>query len=121
MSMDGRTIYESSNGEVSVKVLQVNESGDPSGSGTPPSTILDGATTVTTAGTPVALGASTAIKSVLIQADPSNTGLIYVGNASSQSIELSASDIYTIDIDNLSKVYIDSSVNGEGVAYNATA
>lgn len=86
-----------------------------------PSTILAGTTTVTTAGTPVALGASTAIKSVLIQAETGNTGVIYVGNASAQTIVLSAGDIYAIDIANLATVYIDSSVNGDGVNYNATA
>jgi hypothetical protein len=86
-----------------------------------PGTIVgNGVTTVTTAGTEVALASSTSIKSVTVKALSTNTGFIYVGSSSVSSangFELSSSETVSIDIDNLSKVYIDSSVNGEGVSY----
>ena len=86
-----------------------------------PGTIVgNGVTTVTTAGTRVALSSSTSIASVTVKASATNTGYIYVGSSSvssSNGFQLSARDAVSIDIDNLSKVYIDSSVNGEGVSY----
>lgn len=86
-----------------------------------PGTIVgNGVTTVSTAGTRVALAASTSIKSVTVKASEANTGYIYVGSSTvsaANGFELSARDVVSIDIDNLSKVYIDSSVNGEGVSY----
>ena len=88
-----------------------------------PSTIYNGSTDVTTAGTAVALGSSTTIKSVVVKAKYANTGTIYIGDASvssSNGIELQAGDAIGIDIDDLSTVYIDASVNGEGVNYLAT-
>ncbi len=88
-----------------------------------PSTIYNGSQTVTTAGTAVALASSTTIKSVIVKAKYSNTGTIYIGDASVSSangLELEAGDAVSIDIDDLSTVYIDSSVNGEGVNYLAS-
>ena len=89
-----------------------------------PSTIYNGSKDVTTAGTAVALGSSTTIKSVVVKAKCSNAGTIYIGDASvssSNGMELQAGDAIGIDIDDLSTVYIDSSVSGEGVDYLATA
>lgn len=85
-----------------------------------PSTVLNGRTTVTTAGTQVALSSSTACKSVTVKALSTNTGVIYVGNSSvssSDGLQLAAGDSVNLDIDNLGTVYIDSSVNGEGVTF----
>lgn len=86
-----------------------------------PYTILgNGKTTVTTAGTRVPLAASTASTSITIRALSTNTGLIYVGNSSvssSNGFQLSARETVSMDLDNLAKVFIDSSVNGEGVTY----
>lgn len=86
-----------------------------------PYTIVgNGKTTVTTAGTRVPLASSTAVKSFTIRALATNTGLIYVGNTSVSSangFQLSKSETVSLDLDNLSKVNIDSSVNGEGVTY----
>lgn len=86
--------------------------------------IDDGVTTVTTAGTDVPLAASTACVSVTIQAQTDNTGLIAVGGAGVDATiatgtgnVLEAGDAITIDIDNLSKVYIDATVSGDGVRY----
>lgn len=86
--------------------------------------INHGVTTVTTAGTDVALAGSTACKRVTIQAQTDNTGVIAVGGsgvdatvATGTGILLFAGDAYELDIDNLADIFIDSSVNGEGVRY----
>lgn len=87
---------------------------------TPLTSCGSGVTTVTTAGTQVALGSSTAIDSVTIKALSTNTGLIYVGTStvsSADGFQLSAGDSVSLDVDNLTDVYIDSAVNAEGVSY----
>jgi len=87
---------------------------------TVPSTILNGLKTVTTAGTAEALAGSTSCKSVTVRAEIDNTGYIYVGNSGVDSTNgylLEAGDTVSLDIANLSTVYIDSSVNGEGAYY----
>lgn len=83
-----------------------------------------GVTTVTTAGTDVALAASTAAKWVMIQAQTDNTSVIAVGAtgvdavvATGTGILLTAGAVVTLPIDNLADVFIDSLVNGEGVRY----
>lgn len=87
-------------------------------------TIADGRTTVTTAGTRVALASSTACKNVAITAITSNTGIVVVGGstvvaalASRRGTPLYAGDTICFDIDNLADVFIDSTVNGEGVTF----
>lgn len=85
-----------------------------------PTLVYTGQTNVTTAGTRVALGSSQAVKSVVIKAKTTNTGLIYVGGStvtSSNGFILSAGDTVSIDIANIATISIDSSVNGEGVSY----
>jgi hypothetical protein len=82
--------------------------------------VKDGSKNVTTAGTRVALAASTACQAVLIQAKAANTGIIYVGGSTvsaTSGIFLYPGESVEISIDNLSKVYLDSSVNGEGVVF----
>jgi hypothetical protein len=86
--------------------------------------IGNGVTTVTTAGTDVALAGSTACKKVVIQAQTDNTGLIAVGatgvdatEATGTGIILYTGDTITIEIDNLADIFIDSTVNGEGVRF----
>ena len=86
-----------------------------------PETIGDGSKTVTTAGTEVQL-TSTATKCfyVIITALTTNTGTIWVGGstvASGRGVPLVSLQSCRIDIDDLSKIYIDSTVNGEGVSY----
>jgi len=89
-----------------------------------PSTIYNGQKTVTTAGTRVVLATSQVLTSgVTVKAMSTNTGIIFVGNSgvtSSNGFRLSASAEVFIEIDNLATIYIDSSVNGEGVTYIAT-
>ena len=86
--------------------------------------IYNGQKTVTTAGTQVALASSQAIThSVKIKALHGNSGWIYVGNSSvssSNGYVLDAGETLEIQVANLATVYIDSSVNGEGVSYVAT-
>lgn len=83
-----------------------------------------GVKVVTTAGTDVVLAASTAAKWVVIQAQTDNTGNIAVGGSGVDATEatgtgvlLDAGESITLAIDNLADVYIDSSVNGEGVRF----
>jgi hypothetical protein len=83
-----------------------------------------GVTTVTTAGTDVALAGSTVCKRVTIQAQTDNTSSIAVGGsgvdatiATGTGIVLYAGDVFELEVDNLADVYIDSLVNGEGVRY----
>jgi len=84
----------------------------------------DGVKTVSTAGTDEALAGSTACKKVTVQAQTDNTGLIAIGTsgvdateATGTGILLGAGDAYEFEIDNLADIYIDSTVNGEGVRY----
>jgi len=83
-----------------------------------------GVKTVTSAGTDLALASSTACKRVVIQAQTDNTGLIAVGatgvdatEATGTGIILYAGDTITIETDNLADIFIDSTVNGEGVRF----
>lgn len=83
-----------------------------------------GVKTVTTAGTDVALAASTPCKKVDIQAQTDNMGLIAMGGsgvdatvATGTGILLSAGDFISIETDDLADIYIDSTVNGEGVRF----
>ena len=83
-----------------------------------PSTLLAGEKTVAAAGSPEALAGSTAVVSgVVVQAKPANAGNVLIGNSTSQKILLTAGESVPLSIDNLSKVYVDVTVNGEGVNY----
>ncbi len=86
------------------------------------STITAGTKNVTTAGTRLTLVATSApAKHVFIQAKRANTGFIYVGGvtiASTNGISLSAGDVIDFPITDLIAVYLDSSVNGEGVTFS---
>ncbi|MBI4330423.1 MAG: hypothetical protein HY673_03975 [Chloroflexi bacterium] len=93
--------------------------------GAPPDTLNDGRKTVAAAGTAEALAASsTPCKHVLIIAETDNTGKIVVGAstvvaalATRRGIPLDPGDAAIIESDNLTDVYIDSEVNGDGVTY----
>jgi hypothetical protein len=87
--------------------------------------IGSGRKVVTTAGTRVALAASTAAKWVIITAETDNTGNITVGSAAGviaaqgtrEGTPLAAGDSITLDVDNLADVGLDSTVSGDGVTY----
>lgn len=91
----------------------------------PTQTLGHGVKTVTTAGTDVALTTThTPIKWIMIQAQTDNTGLIAIGAsgvdatvATGTGLLLSAGQSITLPIDNLTHVYIDSTVSGDGVRY----
>lgn len=90
--------------------------------------------TVTSAGTAVALSSSSIpYKQATVCAETDNTGNITVGastvvaaQATRRGIPLSAGDCYTLTCDNasecgnLQEVYIDSTVNGDGVTVQYT-
>ena len=83
-----------------------------------PSTLLAGDKDVTAAATPEALASSTTVvNSVLIQAKSTNTSLVYIGNSSTQNVELSAGENTVVVIDDLASIYVKVAVNGEGVNY----
>lgn len=86
--------------------------------------VTTGKTTVSTAGTRVVLGTSTAVNSgVVVKALSANTGLIYVGGtnvASTNGFQLAKSESVTIITPNLANIWIDSAVNSEGVTYLLT-
>ena len=86
-----------------------------------PSSIGDGSQDVTTAGTRVQLTTTiTNAFCVIITAKAANTGTIWVGGAtvaSGRGIPLVALQSVKIDIDDISLIYLDSSVNVEGVTY----
>lgn len=89
-----------------------------------PTTVLNGRKNVTTAGTKVTLAASTVCQSVTIKALPTNTGIIYVGDAtvsSANGFVLYPGDTTSMDLANLATVNLDSSVSGEGVAFLGVA
>jgi hypothetical protein len=84
-----------------------------------PTTPTSGRTLVTTAGTRVQLATGT-ITSVTIKALSSNTGTIYIGTSTvtaTNGFQLGAGESVSMDIGTLGVLYIDSSVNGEGVTY----
>lgn len=84
-----------------------------------------GVKTVTTAGTDVALVASsTPAKVAIIQAQTDNTGVIAVGAtgvdatiATGTGVVLYAGDSITLEVDDLVDIFIDSTVSGDGVRY----
>ena len=82
----------------------------------------DGVTTDDTSGT--VLGGDVACKKVDIQAQTDNTGVVAVGFtgvdstvATGTGILLNAGDIYSLEINNLNLIYIEASVNAEGVRF----
>jgi hypothetical protein len=85
---------------------------------------LSGHKVVTTAGTAVALGSAQVSAPLMVKALDTNTGKIYIGNDgsgdvdSSNGLVLLANELVLFDwVGNLASVIIDSSVNGEGVAW----
>lgn len=81
---------------------------------------------VTTAGTRVQLKTSaTPARRCEITAETDNTGVIVVGGAdcvaaqaTREGTPLNPGDTMTIAIDDLSKIYLDSTVSGDGVTFN---
>jgi hypothetical protein len=76
---------------------------------------------VTTAGTEVTLGTTAALTSgIRVKAKHANTGWIYVGLngvSSTTGFVLDAGEEVFLEVADRATVFIDSSVNGEGVSY----
>ena len=102
-----------SDGHVQVDVLSSTATAAPSG-------IVSGAKTVAVAGTAEALGGSAACQKIIMTAEDDNTGKIYYGGASvSSSIGdyLFPAQKITIEIDDISKVFIDADTSTDGVKF----
>ena len=87
----------------------------------PPTSVTHAAVTVTTAGTRVQFG-SNACKAIVIKANASNSGTIYVGNSgvtSANGFPLAAGDTLSLDISNTNVIYIDASANAQSVNWMA--
>lgn len=90
--------------------------------------IGDGRAVVPTSGTAVALSTNPNVVSALqVTALPTNTGLVWIGGAGvkatvgqERGTPLDAKDDYYIEIADISRVYIDAAVNGEGVTFTYT-
>jgi hypothetical protein len=91
--------------------------------GTGFSFIRSGKKIISTAGAKETLvNSSTPCKEVLIMALPDNTGEIWVGDENVSASEkigivLYKGDAVSIQIDNLQKIYLDATVDNEGVSY----
>ncbi|MAH48770.1 hypothetical protein CMI37_23285 [Candidatus Pacearchaeota archaeon] len=84
-----------------------------------PTTLVMAQTSTVTAGTRVQLGTNTC-QSVTIKALVGNTGIMYIGDVtvdSTNGFELSSGDSISLAVNNSDVVYIDSSVNAEGVSF----
>jgi len=137
----GTSIATDQNGSDHVQIMKVTYGADGSFTLVSPSnpfpvsvtsaitTVTDGRKVVTTAGTRVALAASTACKEVVITAETDNTGYVVVGAAATviaalatrTGIPLYAGDSVTIQTDNLAAIGLDWAVSGDGVTFMAFA
>jgi hypothetical protein len=79
--------------------------------------ILAGEKVVALATTAQAIAVPTACSSVIVQAKTTNTDVARVGNATTQHFELSPGQSVGLAASDLSHVYVDVAVNGEGVNY----
>lgn len=85
-----------------------------------------GQKSVTTAGTAVRLGSQAIDGPVLLKAKHTNTGYIYVGNTGGDTVSsttgmgLVAGEVVVFEyVSDLKQIWLDSSVNGEGVYWSA--
>ncbi len=82
-----------------------------------------GQKTVTAAGTAENITAQQVNSPVMLKALTTNTGLVYVGNISddvtnANGMPLAAGDVVIFEyVGNLSSIWVDSAVNGEGLAW----
>lgn len=86
-----------------------------------PADTLEHGQQTTNAGTAIQLAVDQACREVRVTAKPANTGDVYVGGstvaAASNGGTLGAGDAIVLAVSNLNLVWIDVSVNGEGVDY----
>lgn len=88
--------------------------------------LVTGSQNVAVAGVAVQLALTVVrILEIVIQAKRTNTGRIYIGGATvsnndTQGVFINAGESLSLSITDLSKVWLDASVGGEGVTYTAT-
>ena len=85
-------------------------------------TPIEGEKDVAAAATPEALASTTAIKKVDIVAKSDNTGTVWVKSSSTQNQQgrpLFAAQGYTVETDDLANIFLEVTVNGEGVTFLA--
>ena len=109
-----------------VELVTNSNSGDGSG-GIPDYTPIDigsGNQVVTTAGTSIQLASSLSIGEVIITANFDNTGTICTGDSNviadestRRGIPMQPNDTIIIPIDNLNKIWLDSTISNDGVTY----
>lgn len=78
-----------------------------------------GQTTVSSAGTAVAVGGGQ-ISNVLVRANADNAGNVYLGISSVYSttgLILAPGEYVSLDINDLADLYVDAANNGDGVSY----
>ena len=93
----------------------------------PGGSLICGRQTVTTGGTAEQLSTTaTSILEVAITAETDNTGYIVVGDSTvvaslstRKGTPLAAGATISLGVDNLTDVYLDTTVNGDGVTYTA--
>jgi hypothetical protein len=85
---------------------------------------ISGQTTVTAAGTAVPLGSQQIAAPLMVKALSANTGLVFLGNdgagdvTSANGMQLAAGEMVIFNhVANLSALYLDAAVNGEGVCW----
>jgi hypothetical protein len=87
-------------------------------------TVYNGKKTVASAGTALALAASTVlVHEVTVKALAANTNNVYVGSSSVDSANgyvLDSGETVTLKVANLATVFVDVDTNGEGVTYLAS-
>jgi hypothetical protein len=82
-------------------------------------TVYAGEATVVTPGTDVPLAATTGVTYALVQAKSGNVGSVFVGNGSTQPVELVQLAAWAFTIDDLSKIRVDATNGGDGVNFTA--
>ena len=93
----------------------------------PGGSLICGRQTVTSAGTAVQLSTTpTSILEVAITAETDNTGIIVVGGSTvvaslstRRGTPLQAGETVVLGVNDLAKVYLDTTVNTDGVTYTA--
>jgi len=88
---------------------------------TNPSTIITGKKTANAGEeTKLTIGSGVLTVGVTVKALSTNTGLVYIGPSTvdfATGFQLSAGDQIFIPVDNVSAIYLDPAVTGEGVTY----
>lgn len=93
----------------------------------PAGSLRDGRKTVATGGTAERLSSTaTRCRSLIITAETDNTGVIVLGGstvvaslATRRGTPLAAGESISLDVSDLSVVWLDTTVNGDGVTYTA--